>query len=155
MSPKNNPDNSPEKLSIVVFSGDFDKVHYALVMASCAAATNTPATLFFTMEACRALQKPGPDGDAPWQKMPVSGGPDNDPDNGGDMDEDFRESGVAGFEELLESCVLLGVRFMVCEMGLRALGVSGGSLRDDVPIETGGVVTFLNDASKDGAMLFI
>ena len=39
----------PEKLSIVVFSGDFDKIHYALVMASAAAAIDIPATLFFTM----------------------------------------------------------------------------------------------------------
>jgi peroxiredoxin family protein len=44
---------------------------------------------------------------------------------------------------------------MVCEMGLRAKGLSRQSLRDDLPIEEGGVVTFLNDASRAGAMLFI
>ncbi|OHC73994.1 MAG: hypothetical protein A3G18_10685 [Rhodospirillales bacterium RIFCSPLOWO2_12_FULL_58_28] len=148
--------NRPRKLSIVVFSGDFDKVHYALVMASAAAAVNTPATLFFTMEACRALGKPGPDGEAAWRAMPVSRGRAvHGDDVGGDLDDDFLENGVAGFEELLASCVLLGVRFMVCEMGLKAIGLSGGSLRDDVPIKAGGVVSFLNDASKDGAMLFI
>ena len=47
-----NPER-PEKLSLVVFSGDFDKVHYALVMASAAAAIDTPVTLFFTMEGAR------------------------------------------------------------------------------------------------------
>lgn len=149
-------DTRPHKLSIVVFSGDFDKVHYALVMASAAAAVNTPATLFFTMEACQALGRPDPEGRAAWRAMPVSRGRAvQDGDTGGDLDDDFLESGVAGFEELLASCVLLGVRFMVCEMGLKALGLSGGSLRGDVPIEAGGVVSFLNDASKDGAMLFI
>ena len=34
-------DRAPEKLSIVVFSGEFDKVHYALVLASAAAAMGT------------------------------------------------------------------------------------------------------------------
>ena len=41
-------------------------------------------------------------------------------------------------------------------MGLRALGLpAGAQLRADVPVATGGVVTFLNDAPKGGAMLFI
>ncbi|SVC25743.1 uncharacterized protein METZ01_LOCUS278597, partial [marine metagenome] len=34
-----------EKLSIIVFSGSFDRVHYALATAAAAAATNTPVTL--------------------------------------------------------------------------------------------------------------
>lgn len=38
----------PENLSIVLFAGGFDRVHYALVMASAAAATNRKVTLFFT-----------------------------------------------------------------------------------------------------------
>ena len=40
---------SPRKLSLVVFSGSFEKVHYALVMASAALASGREATLFFTM----------------------------------------------------------------------------------------------------------
>ena len=43
----------------------------------------------------------------------------------------------------------------VCEMGLRAVGLEDEPLRDDIPLEKGGVVTFLVDASKDGAMIFI
>ena len=44
---------------------------------------------------------------------------------------------------------------MVCEMGLRAEGMEGELLRDDIPLQQGGVVTFLNDASKDGVLFFI
>ncbi len=40
-------------------------------------------------------------------------------------------------------------------MGLRAMGLERGALRGDVPVVEGGVVTFLNDASSDGAMLFV
>ena len=74
---------------------------------------------------------------------------------GGDKDDTYGATKVATFEELLQSCIQMGVTFMVCEMGLRAMGMEGQPLRSDIPIETGGVVTFLNDASKDGAMIFI
>lgn len=127
---------SPDKLSLVVFSGDFDRVHYALVMAAAAIATNKPVTLFFTMGAARAL--------VDWHALP-----------GAEADDALRAKGLASFDDLLEACVALGVTFMVCEMGLKALGIDPSSLRPDLPVTAGGVVTFLADASKDGAMLFI
>lgn len=145
----------PDKLSIVVYSGEFDKVHYALVMATAAAAIGTPATLFFTMDACRALERPDEDGQPAWRAMPVSQGVNLGLAQGGMMDDDFRQKGIATFEELLSSCPALGVKIMVCEMGLRARGLTRESLRLDIPIEAGGVVTFLNDASKTGALAFI
>ena len=46
-----------DKLSLVVFSADCDKIHYALMLAGAALAVNTPVTLFFTMGACQALRK--------------------------------------------------------------------------------------------------
>ncbi|MGE4280167.1 MAG: DsrE/DsrF/DrsH-like family protein [Magnetospirillum sp.] len=136
---------SPDKLSIVVFSGDFDKVHYALVMASAAVASNTPVTLFFTMWAGRALES-----DHGWKRMKCSDGSGAET-----MDAQFKSNNVADFETLLEACVALGVTFMVCEMGLKALGMDIEALRHDVPISKGGVVTFLADASKNGAMVLV
>lgn len=120
-------------------------------MASAAAAVDRPVTLFFTMLACRALRAAGEDGKPAWRDMPLS----EEPGTGGAKDDAYKAMKVATFEELLQSCVLMGVKFMVCEMGLRALGLEGEPLRDDIPLEEGGVVTFLADASKDGAMLFI
>jgi len=141
-----NENGAPDKLSIVVYDGHFDKVHYALVMASAAAAIGKPVTLFFTMEACRALTK-----DRGWTAMPLS---DTEGD-GTARDAEYGGRKVATFEELLEACVTMKVRFLVCEMGLRARDLTRADLRDDIPIEEGGVVTFLTDASKDGAMVFI
>ncbi|MCW8914302.1 MAG: DsrE/DsrF/DrsH-like family protein [Magnetovibrio sp.] len=145
-----NPDR-PKKLSIVVFSGEFDKVHYALVMASAAAATDSAVTLFFTMEGARAMLGPDADGQPAWAKQPTSAGFDN----GGQMDITFKNRQVADFETLLGACKELGVRFMVCEMGLKALGLDRNDLRSDILFDIGGVVTFLNDANKDGSALFI
>ena len=145
-------DTGPDKLSIVVFSGDFDRVHYALVLASGAAAIGKAVTLFFTMEASRALMKPADDGSPSWRALPVASGGWAD---AGAMDDAFAARGVATFEELLAACPELGVRFLVCEMGLKAMDLSRADLRGDIPIEDGGVVTFVTDASTDGAMLFI
>ncbi|MCG8509484.1 MAG: DsrE/DsrF/DrsH-like family protein [Rhodospirillales bacterium] len=145
-------DKSPDKLSIVVFSGEFDKIHYALVLASGSAAIGKEVTLFFTMEACRALIEPADDGTPPWRDLPVSSA---QAETGGQMDDQFEARNVATFEELLLACPEMGVRFLVCEMGLKAIGLERGDLRDDIPIEDGGVVTFVTDASADGTMLFI
>ena len=143
--------DSPDKLSIVVFSGAFDKIHYALVMAAAAVASNTPVTLFFTMWAGRALESPAADGTPAWHRLPVSEGGQT----AAGMDAQFKARGVADFEQLLEACVALGVTVMVCEMGLKALGMDPDALRPDVPVAKGGVVTFLADASKNGGMMFI
>lgn len=138
---------SPDKLSLLVLSGGFERVHYALVLATAAAAIGTPATLFFTDRALFALAAGGADGPG-WRKIEGEGGR-----TGGAIDDERQARGVAGFEELLAACADLGVRFIVCEMGLRAVGLDAVALRRDLSIEVAGVVTFLADASATGAML--
>lgn len=150
----------PDRLSLIVFSGTFAKVHYALVLASAAAAIGTPATLFFTMAAARYLAAPQDDGTPGWRALSAAGNGEGEgirpaAETAGDADDVFRERGVATFEELLSACVELGVRFMVCEMGLRAMNLHRSDLRKDIPIEEAGVVTMLGDASATGAVLFI
>ncbi|MFQ5617352.1 MAG: DsrE/DsrF/DrsH-like family protein [Rhodospirillales bacterium] len=140
----------PDKLSIIVYSGEFDKVHYALALASSAVATNQAATLFFTMGACRALLRAGADGTPGWHTLGAGPG-----GAAAEIDRDYARLGVATFDELFSACVELGVRFIVCEMGLRAAGIEPEDLRDDLSIDTAGIVTFLGDASKDGAMLLV
>lgn len=144
----------PDKLSIIVFSGDFLRIHYALVTASAAVAIDIPVTLFFTMAASRALLAPLADGTPAWRLLPAG---DNGPPGAtaGQADDGFKARTVANFEDLLAACVALDVTFMVCDMGLRALDLEGARLRDDLTIESGGMVTFLNDASAAGQMLFI
>jgi len=92
-------------LSLIVRAGDYESVHYALALASAALAVNKPAVLFFTMSGLRALM-----------------GPPATLDDWG-RDALMRERGVGDFETLLQACVELGARFIVCEMGLRALGI--------------------------------
>ena len=148
--PPEGPQRPPDKLSVVVFCGEFEKVHYALAMASAAVAVNRPATLFFTMDAIHGLRKAGADGKPGWSVLKCGDGT-----AAGERDREYARRGVATFEELLSACAELGVTFMVCEMGLRATGLSASELRDDIDIAEGGTVTFLNDASADGSVVFI
>ena len=73
---------------------------------------------------------------------------------GAAMDTDYRDRGVATVEELIEACSALGVRIMVCEMGLRAMGLSRQDLRSDIEISEGGLVTFFSDAG-DSPITFL
>ncbi|KZB71572.1 MULTISPECIES: DsrE/DsrF/DrsH-like family protein [Thalassospira] len=138
--------DTPKKLSLVVFSGTYEKVHYALVMASAALASGRDVTLFFTMDASRALFAP-----SGWRHLRT----EVDGATATSIDLSYSTRGIGSFEELLSACVSLNAKFMVCEMGLRALGLENEAKRDDLSIETGGVVTFLNDAKQNGEMLFI
>ncbi|MDH3335380.1 MAG: DsrE/DsrF/DrsH-like family protein [Rhodospirillaceae bacterium] len=138
-----------EKLSLIVHSPDIGKIHYALVLAAGAAAINKPVTMFFTMGASTVLSKNNGDV-APWHSMPANGFA-----NGLEMDNSLKQRAMADFQTLFQACIDLGVRFMVCEMGLLFAKIEQTDLRDDINIEITGVVTFLNDASKDGSIIFI
>ena len=95
---------------------------------------NKPAVLFFTMAGIRALQGPPP-ALTQWER-----------------DAENRARGVGDFETLLQACIELGARFIVCEMGLRSLAIDRASLRADVPFTVAGIVTLLEE-TKPGMHL--
>jgi uncharacterized protein len=133
-----------ERLSVLLLSGSFDRAHYALSIASTAAALERPATLFVTLAATRALLAEDSQGRPGWAALPLSAElTEPEVSDGASLDARNRARGVAGFEELLQACTALGVEFMVCEMGLRALDLQPQALRDDVPIRAGGLATLL------------
>jgi len=121
-------------VSIILRGGDYESAHYALALASAALAVNQPAVVFFTMGGIRALTGPPPSLED-WGR-----------------DAQNRERGVGDFETLLQACVELGCRFIVCEMGLRSLGIDRASLRTDVPFTIAGIVTLLEE-TKPGMHL--
>jgi hypothetical protein len=54
-----NPNGTKNKLSMVVFSGDMDKVMAGFIIATGAAASGMDVTMFFTFWGLKAIQKPG------------------------------------------------------------------------------------------------
>lgn len=121
-------------LSIILRAGDYESAHYALALAAAALAINKPAVLFFTMGGIRALTGPPPALDD-WGRDALN-----------------RDRSVGDFETLLQACVELGCRFIVCEMGLRSLDIDRASLRADVPFTIAGIVTLLEE-TKPGMHL--
>ncbi len=148
----------PTALSVVVHSGAFARIHYALVMAASQAALGRGAILFFTMEAVAALRRPaGTGADAAWRSLPAGeGGRAVDGcRTAGELDDRFRERGTATFEELVTSAAEIGVQFWVCEMGLKALGIKADELRDDLGIEVSGMVSLLRATPAGAALVFV
>jgi peroxiredoxin family protein len=137
-------------LNLVLVSDLYERVHYALVMASAAAATGRKVRLFLSMGALRALargmaERPG------WHDLsPAPGGL-----SPMDQDRAFAAAGIATFEELLQATVALGGEIMACEMGMRAIGLARHDLRSDIAVAEGGVVTFLEAAEGTGPILFV
>ena len=121
-------------LSVILRSDDYESVHYGLALAAAALAVNKPAVLFFTMSGIRALQG-SPPALRDW-----------------DCDALNRKRRVGDFETLLQACVELGARLIVCEMGLRSLDIDRASLRADVPFTVAGIVTLLEE-TKPGMHL--
>jgi predicted peroxiredoxin len=118
-------------LGVLLRSGGHEAAHYALVVATGAAAVGRPVVLFATNAGCRLLLR-----DAPLLA-------------------DAREAllaarGVAGIGTLQEAAEELGIRRIACEAGLRAEAIASASLADGV--EVAGIVTFL-EAVGAGQML--
>lgn len=156
------PDN---RLSLVVFSGDLDRVLAAFVIASGAAASGMEVSMFFTFWGLTALrQKRVSRGKTLFQKMmgwmtPVgTRGLGVSKMNFGGIGAKMlrammRQQGVPQIEEMAQMARDLGVRIVACQMSMDVMGLHKEELIDG--IEVGGVATFLGDATRSKATLFI
>ncbi|MCS6920176.1 MAG: DsrE/DsrF/DrsH-like family protein [Fimbriimonadales bacterium] len=157
---------SPEnRLSMVVFSGDLDRVLAAFVIASGAAASGMEVSMFFTFWGLTALrQKRETRGKTFFQKLmgwmtPVgTRGLGVSKMNFGGIGAKMlrtmmRQQGVPQLEEMAQMARELGVRIVACQMSMDVMGIHKDELVEG--IEVGGVATFLGDATKSKATLFI
>jgi peroxiredoxin family protein len=109
-------------LGILLISGGHERAHYALVLATGAAAVGRDVVLFATNQGCRLFEA----------ARPLEADP---------RESRLAERGVAGIGTLLAAAEELGVRRIACEAGLKAEAIAAGTLRPGV--EIAGVVTFL------------
>jgi len=114
-------------LAILLISGDFERAHYAFMLACAGAALGHESCIFATNQGVRALC-------ADWHGLP-----------GAEADVAYITKGVAGFEELRESAIALDTRLMACEAGLRIAGVAARALLPQVQIA--GIASFLEAAT--------
>jgi peroxiredoxin family protein len=158
--------NEKEKISIVCFSGEFDRAVAAFTIATGAAATNREVTMFFTFWGLNIIKK---NRGRSWIGSGflarffnfLMGGRNNLPlshfNFGGIspklMTGMMRSKNVATLEELITAARALEIKFFGCEMSMNILGIKKTDLLEDVR-EIIGVSTFL-DISHDAKIIFI
>ena len=70
-------------------------------------------------------------------------------------DGDLRAQGVAGFAELLDACVELGVRVLACAIDSRAVALTPADLRPDIKAEIAGLVTLYAGTTASSQLVVI
>ena len=153
------------RVSIIVFSGDLDKVLPAFIIATGAAAMGMQVSLFFTFWGLNALKKRRDlSGKGFLEKLFALMTPVGTEGLGVSKMNFFgigakllrtlmKRKQVASLEELAQMAQEMGVKIIACQMSMDVLGLTKDELWDG--IEVGGVATFLADATKSRVTLFI
>jgi len=155
---------TPEKVSLIVMSGDMDKVMGAFIIANGAAAFDMQVTMFFTFWGLKAIQRGNLTGKGFFGRMlgvMNRGGIDRiGPSrfNFGGIGRwlfktMMKSKNVTPLPRLLEQAREQGVRLIACEMSMNVMEIGKSDLIDGV--EIGGVATYIAEASESKIQLFI
>jgi peroxiredoxin family protein len=138
----------PEKATIVLHSGDMDKVYSTLIIANGALAMGMEATIYFTFWGLQRLQKGGLE-KGPLSKMHMLG-------LGKWMvKQRMKKANVASLEKLFRDFKELGGRIIACEMTMEIMGIRRQDLREDLIDEYGAVGSYIQEARNSRITLFI
>ncbi|MGC8825908.1 MAG: DsrE/DsrF/DrsH-like family protein [Anaerolineae bacterium] len=157
-------DGDVKKASIIVFSGDMDKVMAAFIIATTAAAMGMQTTMFFTFWGLQAIKKRTPTGKGLFGKMlsmflkDINGIGPSKMNFGGIgrwmFKKMMKDKGVTSLEELRQSAVALGVRLLACQMSMDVMEIPREALIDEVS-DVVGAATYILDAQDADITLFI
>lgn len=155
-----------EGKTLVVFSGDLDKVLASFIIANGAAAMNRPVTMFFTFWGLNALRKnehvkvkkplidklfglmmPRGSQKLKLSKMNMAGM------GTAMLKKVMNDKNVDSLETLMKTAMANGVRLVACTMSMDIMGITKDELIDGV--EFGGVASYLGDAEEGNVNLFI
>ena len=137
-----------DKATIIVHSGDMDKVYSALIIANGALAMGMEVSLFFTFWGLQRLKKGGLE-KGPLSKMHMFG-------LGKWMvKRKMKQAGVASLERMVQDFKELGGKILACDMTMDIMGIKKEDLREDLISDYCGVGTYLNDARESKITLFI
>ncbi|MDP4267052.1 MAG: DsrE/DsrF/DrsH-like family protein [Bacteroidota bacterium] len=157
-----------DQLSMVVFSGDMDKILAAMIIATGATAMDTKVKLFFTFWAISALRDPAknvkeknfiskmfgmmlPKGrnKLKLSNMNMAGmGPAM-------IKSIMKKNKVASLDDLFKIAAEQGVEINICEMSMNLMGFKKEEMIDYPGLNVCGVATFLADAEESKVQLFI
>jgi peroxiredoxin family protein len=157
-----------DKLSMVIFSGDLDKMLAAFIIATGAAAMFEEVVMFFTFWAIPPLRDPNKTpgkkdfmssmfgkmlpkgaGQLTLSKMHMGG-------MGTSMMKGLmKKKNVMSLEQLIKQAADSGVKIYVCQMSLDLMGFKKEELIDYPDLKMAGVAKFLQEAGSSKSTLFI
>ncbi|HFD39401.1 MAG TPA: hypothetical protein ENJ31_06080 [Anaerolineae bacterium] len=153
-----------QKCSIVVFSGDMDRVMGAFIIATTAAAMDMETTMFFTFWGLQAIKKNTGTGKSLFGRMlslflkDIDGiGPSKM--NFGGMGrwmfkKMMKDQNVTTLPELRQMAIDLDVKLLACQMSMEVMEIDKEDLIDEVT-DAVGAATFIAEAQDSQIQLFI
>lgn len=158
--------SGPGKKTIVVFSGELDKVMAAFVIANGALSMGDEVAMFFTFWGLNSLRKNQPQAagkgllDRMFGMMMPKGVGRLKLSNmnmmglgTAMMKHVMKTKGVEDLASLVSAAQDAGVKLVACTMSMDVMGIRKEELIDG--IELGGVAAFLGDVNESGATLFV
>ena len=137
-----------EKLTIVVHSGDMDKIYSALIIANGALSMGMEASLYFTFFGLQRLQK-GSLEKGPLSKMHMLG------IGKAMIKQRMNKTNLSSLERLMQDFKELGGKIIACDMTMENMGIKKEDLREDLITECGAVRTYIKEARDSTINLFI
>ncbi|MBR0599068.1 FAD-dependent oxidoreductase [Sinanaerobacter chloroacetimidivorans] len=156
----------PQGKTLIVFSGDLDKVLASFIIANGAAAMGRPVTMFFTFWGLNALRKrekqsikkplmdsmfgammPRGTSKLTLSKMHMGGMGTQM------MKKVMKDKNIDSLEDLMRQAMFNGVKLVACTMSMDVMGITKEELIDG--IEYAGVAAYLGDAEESNVNLFI
>ena len=156
----------PQGKTLIVFSGDLDKVLASFIIANGAASMGRPVTMFFTFWGLNALRKTEnvkvkkPFIDSMFGTMMPRGTSKlklSKMNMGGMgtamMKKVMKDKNVDSLEALMQHALKSGIRLVACTMSMDIMGITKDELIDGV--EFAGVASYLGDAEESNVNLFV
>ncbi len=136
------------KTTLVVASGDMDRIYSALIIGTGALAMGHEVSLYFTFYGLERLKKGGLEkgglskmnflGLGKWMMRRM-----------------MRKANVASLTELMADFRELGGKIIACDMTMAVMGITRQDLDQSLIDEYGAVAAYLRDAQESEVTLFI
>ena len=157
-------ENKPRKASIIVFSGDMDKVMAAFIIATTAAASGIETTMFFTFWGLQAIMKKTSTGKSLFGRMlsfflkDINGIGPSKMNFGGlgrwMFKKMMKAHNVTPLPELRKMAIDMGVKLLACQMSMEVMEIGREHLIDEVS-DVVGAMTYIAEAKDADITLFI
>jgi peroxiredoxin family protein len=138
----------PEKITIIVHSGDFDKMYSAFIIGNGALAMGLEASMYFTFWGLSRLKK-GKLDSGPLSKMNMLG-------LGKLMIKNrMKKQNVRSLPDMARDFKELGGKIFACDMTMGIMGVTAEQLEQELIEEYCAVGTYIREARESTVTLFI